>query len=209
MKALILSLAILVMSGCSVFGESGVEIAPYNVIAEAQDVKIEVRTYESMILVSAPMEGDSRNSSFGMLFDYISGANVGSDKIAMTAPVFMDQDDKGQKIEMTAPVLMDDEGVSKVMSFVMPADFTLESTPKPTNPNVTVSEIKDYTVAALVFNGRLSNANIAKHRDILEQWIIDNGYVVTGDVKSAGYNAPFTLPQLRRNEVLIPIEKKQ
>lgn len=209
MKALLLSLVILGVSGCAVFGDSKVEIAPYQVIESAEQAQIEIRNYPQMVLVSTSMAGDSRNGAFRRLFGYITGDNVDASKIAMTAPVFMDDAQEGVEIPMTAPVFMGGEGSdSAMMSFVMPADFTLESTPVPTNPDVKVSEIKDYTVAAIIFNGRLSDGNTEKHRNILERWIVEQGYVVTGDVKTAGYNAPFTLPAMRRNEVLIPVAKK-
>ena len=210
MKALFLSFVVLLLSGCSVFGESGVEIAPYTVIEKAQDAKIEIRNYESMILVSTPMIGDQRDGAFRKLFRYISGDNVAQADIAMTAPVFMDGEQgsvEGQKIAMTAPVFMDQEG-DGTMSFVMPASFTLQNTPKPTDPDVSVTEVKDYRVAAIIFSGRLNEVNIAKHRLILQHWIDAQGYEITGPVKTAGYNAPFTLPALRRNEVLIPVDHK-
>jgi len=38
------------------------------------------------------------------------------------------------------------------MSFVMSNDFTLETTPKPTNPDVQESELKDCKVAAIHFS---------------------------------------------------------
>jgi len=210
MKVLLLSLAILGVSGCAVLAGK-VEIAPYQVIESAEDAQIELRNYDSMILVSTSMAGDDRNGAFRKLFNYISGDNIDASKIAMTAPVFMDNDDAvGREIPMTAPVFMDDKNEGgAMMSFVMPAEFTLENTPKPTDPDVVVSEVEDYQVATITFNGRLSDGNIEKHRNILEQWIIDNGYVVTGTVKSAGYNAPFTLPAMRRNEVLIPVALKR
>jgi len=209
MKIIVLSLALLGLSGCSVFGDSKVEIAPYKVISSAQDSKIEIRNYERMVLVSTPMTGDERNGSFRRLFNYISGENKALEKIAMTAPVFMDgEDQEGVKIPMTAPVFMDgDDNEVRMMSFVMPESFTLETTPAPTNTDVKVQEIKDYKVGAIIFNGRLSESNIKKHRALLEQWIADADYVVTGPVKTAGYNAPFTLPAMRRNEVLIPVKK--
>ena len=208
MKALFLSFVVLLVTGCSVFGDSGVEIAPYKVLARTAEANIEVRNYPSMVLVSAPMREGTRNGAFGRLFDYISGANVDSKDVAMTAPVFMDEDPKGTKIPMTAPVFMDDEGEERMMSFVMPADFTLEDTPLPTDPKVSVRELEDYQVAVITFNGRLSDSNIQKHRSILEDWIAGSEYAVIGPVKSAGYNAPFTLPHLRRNEVFIPVQKK-
>jgi len=207
-----LAFVLVFFPGCVALSET--EIAPYDVLRVGDTkAQIEVRNYERMVLVSAPMargkQGDGRNGAFGLLFDYISGANEGAKEIAMTAPVFRDQDDaqgaEGMKIPMTAPVFMDDEGSEKMMSFVMPADFTLDGTPRPMHPDVKVHEVTDYKVAAIIFNGRLSDANIAKHRGMLEAWIAENGYEINGSVKSAGYNAPFTLPHLRRNEVLIPV----
>jgi len=125
----------------------------------------------------------------------------------MTAPVLMDKEiDTSTEIPMTAPVFMDGDKNEPMMSFVLPETYTIETAPKPKNDAVTLSELNDYTVAAIQFSGRLTDKNIKKHKDILEAWIADKGYKVTGSYKSAGYNAPFVLPMLRRNEVLIPID---
>ena len=195
------------LAGCSLFGDGGVDIAPYKVIKADAENNIEIRNYDSMILVSTPMvDKNGRNNAFRTLFAYITGDNMGAQKIEMTAPVFMDKELEGAKIPMTAPVFMDAESAEPMMSFVMPANYTLESTPKPTNETVSVHEIKDYKVAVIRFNGNLSNENIYKHQQMLESWITENKYEVVGPSKSAGYNAPFTIPALKRNEVLIPVE---
>jgi effector-binding domain-containing protein len=88
----------------------------------------------------------------------------------------------------------------------MPADFTLATTPKPTNPDVMVSELKGYKVAAIQFSGTLSNSNVEKHTAVLKNWITENGYTAISGPLKAGYNSPFTLPMMRRNEVLIELE---
>jgi len=205
-KVLLIFITFLI-TGCSVFGDNGVEDAPYSVLANDAKNNIEVRRYEPMILVSTSMSGSGQNSAFRKLFRYITGENVGANDIAMTAPVFMDnvETSQGVDIPMTAPVFMDEQSNEPVMSFVMPKDFTMSSTPKPTNPNVWVSEIKDYTVVAIQFSGLLSDSNIEKHTKILSQWVKDKGYSSSGNVVSAGYNGPFTLPMFRRNEVLMEI----
>ena len=107
---------------------------------------------------------------------------------------------------MTAPVFMNESANTALMSFVMPADFTLETTPKPTNPDVLVSELKDYKVAVIQFSGTLSNSNVEKHTLALTNWIAENGYTAISGPLKAGYNSPFTLPMMRRNEVLIEVE---
>ena len=217
LSALTLAASSFVLAGCSVFGSQGVDIAPYT--ATQTDGAIEIRTYKEMVLVTTPMEGGMRkgdNGAFFRLFDYISGKNTASTTIPMTAPVFMADADKsanaapasGEKIPMTAPVLMNDQAASPTMSFVLPATMTFESAPRPTNPQVTLEKITDYTVAAIRFSGRLSDKNIAAKRETLERWIAASGYTATGTYVVAGYDPPYTLPMFRRNEILIPVKKK-
>ena len=82
------------LSGCSVFGHSGVEIAPYEVL-EKEDA-LELRQYERLVLVTTAMPTGMNEQSdpFYKLFDYISGKNELTKEIPMTAPVFMDQADE-------------------------------------------------------------------------------------------------------------------
>ena len=176
MKVLMPLFAALLTAGCSVFGDNGVESAPYTLLKSDASQNIEVRNYDNMILVSTDMAGDGRNSAFRKLFGYISGDNEGAISIAMTAPVIMDNNSKGEKIAMTAPVFMSNRPGDSMMSFVMPKEFTLQTTPKPTNPDLVVTEVKDYKVAAIQFSGTLSRGNVAKHTEVLQQWLSPNGY---------------------------------
>lgn len=203
------STLIMTMPACSIFGKPGVEIAPYTV--SLNDDNIEIRHYEELVLVSTAMgnEMDDNSGAFNKLFRYISGNNKGQAKIEMTAPVLMDPDaSEGQKIAMTAPVIMDqDENADQwTMSFVLPEKYTYETAPRPKDPEVVLKRIPTLKVAAITFSGLLDKNNVQKHRNELEQWIASNNYTVKGQYKTAGYNPPWTLPNLRRNEVLIPIE---
>lgn len=206
MKILLPVLAALLVSGCAVFGKSSVENAPYTLLKADTSQNIEVRNYDALVLVSTDMSGDGRNNAFRKLFRYIGGENEGAIAISMTAPVIMDNSSKGEKIAMTAPVLMNNRTGESMMSFVMPKEFTLQTTPKPTNPDVKVTELNNYKVAAIQFSGTLSKRNVAKHTNILKNWIAANGYTAASEPVEAGYNGPITLPMLRRNEVLIEID---
>ena len=209
MKRLVALLTPIYLAGCSVVGETGVEDAPYTLLKSDQTQKIELRNYDSMVLVSSSMSEDGMNSAFRNLFRYITGENEGATEIAMTAPVFMDESDsnsEGMEIAMTAPVFMNENADKQVMSFVMPADFTLESTPKPTNPEVWISEVTDYKVVAIQFSGLLSDSNVEKHTRILNSWIAQNGYTAISQPINAAYNGPLTIPWFRRNEVLIEVQ---
>jgi hypothetical protein len=193
---------------CSVVGQSDVENAPYTLIKSDVIQNIEVRNYDSMVLVSTSMSSDSGNGAFRKLFGYITGDNEGAIEISMTAPVIMDDNNapkKGTDISMTAPVFMNDNADNSLMSFVMPKDFTLATTPKPTNPEVYVSELKDYKVAVIQFSGTLSDSNVEKHTNMLTTWMTKNGYNAISEPVNAAYNGPLTLPMWRRNEVLIEV----
>ncbi len=206
MKRVILIVFIFSLSACSVFGDNGVESAPYTLLSEDSQLGVELRNYDSMILVSASMGDDGQNNAFRKLFRYISGYNQGQKEIAMTAPVFMDDTTSGTEIAMTAPVFMSDKVSEPSMSFVMPKDFTIENTPIPKDPTLSVTELKSYRVAAIGFSGFLSDSNVEHHTDILRDWIKSNGYKEVGPPVKAGYNGPLTLPFLKHNEVLIEIE---
>ena len=166
MKNIYACLVLILLSGCSMFGKPGVEIAPYRVIKSDNHQKIDLRHYEKIILVSVPMDGmdSGRKSAFSKLFGYISGKNTASSKISMTAHVLLENADKnaGVEIPMTVPVFMEDASDHAKMSFVLPATYTLDSAPAPQDPDVKLDEIKDYTVAAIIFSGLLSADNIAK-----------------------------------------------
>ena len=186
---LFLCLCVMALSGCSVFGHSGVEIAPYEVL-EKEDA-LELRQYERLVLVTTAMPTGMNEQSdpFYKLFDYISGKNELTKEIPMTAPVFMDQADE----------------TTESMSFVLPESFSIETAPIPEDPAVKLEEIVNYTVAAITFSGSLNQATINTHKIILEDWIARKGFEKRGAAKAAGYNPPFTIPALRRNEVLIPV----
>lgn len=206
MKIVLVLLVSVMIAGCSVFGDNGVESAPYTLLSSDNSLNIEVRNYQSMILVSTSTADGSSNKAFRKLFNYITGDNEGKTEIAMTAPVLMDDKIEGTEIAMTAPVFMSENTDSPSMSFVMPSDFTMDSTPKPTDPDVIVSEVTNYKVAAIKFSGTLGDSNVDEHTQILLSWINNTGLTQKGKPVKAGYNGPLTLPFLRHNEVLIEIE---
>ncbi|MDE0993915.1 MAG: heme-binding protein [Rhodospirillales bacterium] len=188
---LVAAFSLCILSACSVFGDVNVKVAPYEVIET--DGAFEMRHYERLVLASTDTTDgmDSVSAPFYKLFKYISGKNSKTQKIAMTAPVFMDQ--SGQTTE--------------AMSFVLPEGFSLATAPPPSDPAVKLTELSDYTVVAMSFSGFLNQKSISTHRNLLQNWIADRGLKIIGKAKAAGYNPPFTLPFLRRNEILIPVKK--
>ena len=184
------TLSVLTLTACTVFGDVSVKVAPYKVTAS--DGAFELRHYEQLVLVSTGMPDgmDSASGPFRKLFDYISGKNNKKEKIAMTAPVFLNQ--AGQ--------------TTKTMSFVLPKDFVLLKAPLPIDPAVNLTELSNYSVAVITFSGFLNQDTISSKKVMLEKWAEIRGLKVIGEAIAAGYNPPFTLPFLRRNEIFIPVE---
>ncbi|WP_299774724.1 heme-binding protein [uncultured Pseudoteredinibacter sp.] len=185
LKATVILSSSLFLAACSLVS-ANTEEASYNLLKA--DGNIEIRSYQNIVLVSTAMQSQGRDSgAFMSLFRYISGGNAGDEKIAMTAPVFMDTERKEK------------------MSFVLPATYTFKDAPKPKDKSVNLEQWPQRTFAAIRFNGLLSPSNIAEHRDKLTQWLSSENIEVSGPAIMAGYDHPMTLPSLRRNEVLIPV----
>jgi hypothetical protein len=182
-----------------------VEEAEYKVVKKDGD--IELRDYEASIVAETLVKSDFKgasNKAFRTLFRYIDGENEASGKIAMTAPV--SQEPGSQKIDMTAPVSQEAAEDGWSVSFMMPASFTMETIPKPTNPAVKIREIPAYRAAAIRYSGTWSEKNYNEHHDLLTGWLNEQGLQPAGPAVWARYNAPFTPWFMRRNEILIRIE---
>ncbi|NNK98654.1 MAG: heme-binding protein [Xanthomonadales bacterium] len=180
------------------------EEADYNVVV-AED-KLEIRDYTPQIVAEVIVNDgfeDAGNVAFRKLFKYISGNNTRSEEIAMTAPV--SQQKAGEKIAMTAPVSQRAEGDSWAVSFMMPAEYTLETIPAPSDPEVTIRAIPAQRMAAIRFSGRWKAKNYDKHLAELMAWVETKGLVVSGEPVWARYNAPFVPWFMRRNEILLPV----
>lgn len=195
--------SLLSVTACSVFGSAAAPEPEYRVTLS--DPPFEVRDYGELVVAKTAMDGGSR-AAFGRLFDYISGANTGGRDIAMTAPVLNTDNTDGSKIAMTAPVLQSREG-AREMVFVLPAEMTLATAPKPTNSAVILDTIPPRRVAIVRYAGFMAR-NAAANEARLRDWMADNNLTAYGAAEVAGYNPPWTLSPWRRNEVLIPIEAK-
>ena len=199
------------LAGCSVFGIRTAEELKYDIISKSGD--IEIREYQAYIAAVASMKGpyeEIQGDLFRVLAAYIFGKNTTDSTIAMTAPVQMNPEtkDSSEQIAMTAPVVIqaESEGIWK-MAFSMPSKYTMQNLPKPLDPEVTLVEVPAKKFAVIRFSGSFDN--LEKRRDKAEElskWLSTQPqYKKLSDPVFAGYDPPFTLPFLRRNEVLIEI----
>jgi len=186
---------------------SDVEKPDYKVIQSEQN--IEIRQYEPMIIAEVEVDGkreDAIGDGFRLLADYIFGNNTVQQVISMTAPV---QQKENQNIAMTAPVQQQSTGKSWRMSFVMPSKYSMDSLPVPNNNRVRLKGILAKKFVVIEFSGTNSNENVTEHENQLMNYIEENQIKINDSPKYAFYNPPWSLPFLRRNEVMIEINQQQ
>ncbi len=168
----------------------------------------ELRAYAPQILAEVKVEGDldaASNQGFRLIAAYIFGKNQISEKISMTAPVGIESSDqnKSSKIAMTAPVGIESAGNQWTVSFVMPAEYTLASLPKPLDPQVKIRELPAEKKAVIIFSGFYNEEKVKEKTQALRDWMNIKNLKPIGEPQFARYNPPWTLPFMRRNEVMI------
>ena len=155
------------------------------------DGKIETRDYPALTVATTSMDGAEMNRGFGQLFRFITGSNEGA-----------------EKIEMTSPVLIDTAKDRKTMSFIMPIMTVKKGVPKPVGEGVTLGQVEAARFAVLRFGGGRTAENEKAAIEKLTAWLDGQKVVGKGDPLFAYYDPPWTPAFLRRNEVMIRIDKR-
>lgn len=202
MKTLFFLLTTFFLQGCSVFGIRTVEMLDYQVLEK--EGAFDIRQYEDYWSVRTKIEGNYQESTsrgFRLLFSYISGNNKQQEKIAMTSPVI--QQETGEKIAMTGPVIQQKQGASWIMEFVLPSKFNTKEPPEPLTNEVKLVKTPGYKAAVISYSGNLREEKYNTKAKELMDIVREKGLQPKGEPFSAGYDPPWTLPFLKRNEVLV------
>ena len=150
----------------------------------------EIRQYQDRLAVETT-QSKSQNGAFRRLFNYISGSNESSSKIAMTVPVIQSKDSNGAS-----------------MLFFLPKNFTKQSAPLPDGDDVKLITVKGGFYAVTKYSGRSTDQNFIKHSALLFEALRKDNILTIGDPMMATYNGPFTLPFMRRNEAMYRVNWK-
>ena len=159
----------------------------------------EVRQYKKRTV--AEITYREEGSGFGLLFDYISGANKGSHDVAMTIPVT-----QFKEIDMTVPATQSTTGEKMSMRFFLPKQYSKQNAPEPNDERIKIIDLPEEYFAVISYSGFASNVNFEEHRTELKAALEKDGMVIKGPPIRATYNSPFTPPFLRRNEAMYPLE---
>jgi len=172
------------VAGCQAT-RAGYESAPYQVVRA--DGKFELRDYPALTVVETPMAGpDGSDGGFTRLFRFITGANEGKQKIAMTTPVFM----SGDVTNLT-------------MAFVLPAKLSTASVPKPAEGGLAVRALPAGRFAVLRYSGGRNAKNDAESLVRLRSWLERERLTALSGPVYGYFDPPWTPGFLRRNEVML------
>ena len=176
----------------------------YQVTLQAEP--FEIRQYSRLIVAQVEVTGDLSEASsagFRLIANYIFGNNIAvrDGGVNMAEPI-------PEKIAMTVPVIAEGKGDQKtwLIQFVMPKQYTLETLPKPNNPQVKLLPIGAQKLAVIRFTGFVSDEKVQEKTAELMAWIQSRNALPLGNSRLARYNPPWSIPWMRRNEILIPIQ---
>jgi effector-binding domain-containing protein len=165
-------------------------------LLESKFGEIEVRNYQPMMVAEVTVTGsmqEASSSGFKVLADFIFGNNC--------LP-----NGQREKISMTVPVVISKKQQAWNFHFVMPGSYTMKSLPKPNSPLIAIKQISAKKCIVLKFSGTVNEALFFSKSAQLLDWAKQAKFKVLGDPELARYNPPWTLPFLRRNEILIEVE---
>ena len=178
-RILVILISILTLSSQAMAYEE----SNYEVVKENKEY--EIRKYSDRLVIETnSIEGNG----FRKLFNYISGNN-----------------EESQEIKMTVPVTQEIKNGNMTMQFYLPLKFNKDNAPKPSNSDIKILTIEGGYYAVIKYSGRSSDKNFLKNKDILKKQLKQDNITIIGPPIRASYNSPFTLPMLKRNEVMYRI----
>ena len=194
-------------------GESAMsyEQPDYEVLFSDGDV--EYRQYEPYFIAETAIQNvddykDAGSEGFKRLFAYISGANNSQQKISMTVPVAaaeISSSPKSEKISMTVPVQQSQSTTGWTMSFTLPGAYDANTVPLPTDARVYIREVPGRLMAVRRFSSRWTEKSFSRQEGKLQADLETAQVMPVGEMERAVYNAPFSLPFTRRNEVMVAV----
>ena len=157
----------------------------FKVIKDIESVQI--REYDPVIYASVTST-ENNNNLFRILAGYIFGGNDNNQKIAMTAPVHM-QETKEQ---------------SFTMKFVMPSKYSIDELSTPNDSRIKMEKVDKKKYAAISYSGYNNQSKFIIHFNKLVKILDKNKISYFGKPIYLGYDAPYKFWG-RKNEVLIEL----
>jgi hypothetical protein len=182
---------------------------PEYTVAETFD-DFELRHYPPYLVAEVDVQGnfdEAGNDAFRILAGYIFGENQSATKMSMTAPVESRSAGSSEKMAMTAPVTAVASDESRTtFAFVMERKYTVDTLPVPNDRRVRIRKMPDRIMAVRRYSGRWTEDRYVENLETLRAALAEAGIETVGEPILARYNSPFSLPIMRRNEVMLEVE---
>ena len=160
----------------------GYETQKYEVVKQIEN--IEIRFYPPSLMAKV-----SSGGGFMKLFQYISGKNA-----------------KNEKMAMTTPVHMTNENNKSTMEFVLPSKYSLDNIATPNDKNIKIYNSKPGYYAAITYGGYSNSEKVKKnHSTVLNKLKAEDFKTLNDKPIILSYNSPYKFFS-RRNEVLVEVE---
>lgn len=172
-----------------------------------EDGDFSLRRYAPMIIAETEVAGSLERASstgFRRIAAYIFGDNHAPSDTHAASGNHTAEPHASEKISMTAPVTTVAADGGWRVNFVMPAEYTMSTLPRPNDANVRLQEVPAGSMAVIRFSGLVDVDKIAAKTALLRGWMASRHLEAAGEARLARYNPPWTLPFFRRNEILIP-----
>lgn len=126
----------------------------------------------------------------------------------MTTPVLESpRTPQPEKIAMTVPVLESGtDSATRTIAFVLPSKYSLDTLPTPNNSAVKLTPVPSQKMAVLRFTWYPTETRVAQKKSQLIDMLTRDKQTIIGEIETARYNPPLSMPLTLRNEILIPIE---
>lgn len=168
----------------------------------------EIREYAPYLVATTTVSGSyevSKKIAFRKLAGFIFGNNSKKDNISMTAPVTHGE---SEKISMTAPVTHKKSSGRWIMTFMMPSKYTLETLPVPNDQSIRIEKVDKKYYGVIQYSGYDSVKKNNMEASKLAVWLEKNSdFSITSSPIFAGYNPPWTISFLRKNEIMFELKK--
>jgi DNA gyrase inhibitor GyrI len=164
----------------------------------------EIRDDPPMIVAEVEVSGERElaiHVGFKILADYIFGNNISNQRMEIKRTV---SSGMSEKMAMTAPVMQQNSSGKWKIRFVTPKKSSFKTLPRPRSDKVVLTDLPASRFAVIRFSG-LVDESMKQSIEALEAYILAEKFRPLGEPILAFYNPPWTIPFLRRNEIMIEL----
>ncbi len=172
------------------------------------DGELAIRRYPALLRARTFAAGpydESTEAGFHRLSKYMSGHNSGGVRLYPLNSLTQ-SNLRGEPIAMTTPMLQLPAEGGWTMAFILPKKYTVSTAPKPLDATIELEQVPPQTMATLRYTGNVDEVRVQRKFRELRGWVQSIGWRSISEPLAAQYDPTFTIPFLRRNEVLVRAE---